>query len=270
LHFNLSLFGTSCATPFLSSGSKGYNPLSCSEAILELLGRIPAWFRIKRRTVMQDWRAPLSGEKADLFSSVRRSLETSYSVYSVVLDEALANRRQGKLGVARDHAGVSAELCERFAADLEGMLDALERHARHFASVPAFTNLDVEDFQAERAKQRARLHNRLSRVVFSRHFGFLNKIKTLNRITSDLAEDYFLAATSVVEGSYISPKREWQKLSHLQYDMTTVFRESEVLLKSFLVQLPGDDVKTFWNSISTALATAPAIANRRVAAFRRQ
>jgi hypothetical protein len=219
---------------------------------------------------MQDWRAPLSGEKADLFGSVRRRLETSYSVYSVVLDEAFASRRQGRLAVAWDHAEVSAELCERFAADLEGTLDVLERHGRHFASVPSFTPLNVEDFQAERARQRARLHNRLSLVVFSRHFGFLNKIKTLNRITSDLAEEYLAAVTAVVEGSLISPGQNWQRLFHLQYDMTTVFRESEILLKSFLVELPGDDVETFGNNISAALATAPAIANRRVAAFRRQ
>jgi hypothetical protein len=219
---------------------------------------------------MQDWRAPLSGEKAELFNSVRRSLETSYSVYSVVLDEALDSRKQGRLGVARDHADVSAELCGRFAADLEGMLDALERHAWHFASVPSFMPLDVEDFQEEKARQRARVHNRLSLVLFSRHFGFLNKIRTLNRITSDLAEEYLAAATAVIEGSYISPEHSWQRLFHLQYDLTTVFRESEILLKSFLVQLPGNDVETFGNNISMALATAPAIANRRVEAFRRQ
>jgi hypothetical protein len=239
-------------------------------ANLELLSRFLDWFWGKQRTVLQDWRAHLSHEKAALFCSVRRSLETSYSVYSVVLDEALANRREGRLGIARDHAGVSAELCERFAADLGGMLDALERHARHFASVPTFEPFNVEHFRGERARQRAKLHNRLSFVLFSRHFGFLNKIKTLNKITSDLAEEYTEAANAVVEGSYISPEQQWQRLFYLQYDMTTVFRESEIILKSFLVQLPGNDVRTFGDNISRALSTAPAIANRRVAAFRRQ
>jgi len=237
---------------------------------LVFLTRILDWFRGKRRTVMQDWRAPLSGNKAELFSSVRRRLETSYSVYSVVLDEALDNRKQGRLGAARDHADVSAELCGRFAADLESTLDAVERHARHFATVPAYIPLDAEDFREERVRQRARLHNRLSLVLFSRHFGFLNKIKTLSRMTGDLAEEYFVAAAAVAEGSYISPEQSWQRLFHVQYDLTTVFRESEILLKSFLVQLPGDDVKTFGDHISLALATAPALANRRVAAFRRQ
>jgi hypothetical protein len=239
-------------------------------AILEHLSRFLTWFWGKRRTVLQDWRAQLSREKAALFCSVRGKLETSYSVYSVVLDEALASRREGRLGVARDHAGVSAELCERFAADLEGMLDALERHARHFATVPTFEPFNVEDFRGDRARQRAKLHNRLSFVLFSRHFGFLNKIKTLNKITSDLAEEYMGAVAAIVEGSYISPEEHWQRLFHLQYDMTTVFRESEILLKSFLVQLPGDDVSIFGDNISRALLTAPVIADRRVAAFRRQ
>lgn len=219
---------------------------------------------------MQDWRAELSREKAELFCSVRRNLEKSYSIFSVVLDEALASRRQGRLGVARDHAGVSGELCGRFAADLEGMLDALERHARHFPAAPPFNPLNVEDFQGERARQRARLHNGLCLVLFSRHFGFLSKIRTLGKITSDLAGEYTEAVAAVVEGSYISPERNWNRLFELQYDLTTVFRESEIILKSFLLQLPGDDVSTFGNNISTALATAPAIANRRVAAFRRQ
>jgi hypothetical protein len=237
---------------------------------LDLQSRILSWFRRKRRTVLQDWRANLSRDKAELFISVRRELETSYSVFSVVLDEALAMRRQGRLGAARANAGISADLCGRFAADLESMLDALGRHARLFAISPAFTPLDLEEFQVEKTIQRARQHNRLSRVLFSRHFGFVHKIRTLNRMTSDLCEEYMEAVTAVVEGSNISPEHGWQRLLHLQNDLTTVFRESEILLKSFLVQLPGDGVQTFGNNISTALSTASAIADRRVAAFRRQ
>jgi hypothetical protein len=237
---------------------------------LDPLSWVLSWFRGKRRTVLQDWRVQLSREKTALFCSVRRDLETSYSVFSVVLDEALALRRQGRLSVARDHAAVSAELCGRFAADLESMLDALERHARHFANSPASTPLNLEDFRGENARQRARQHNLLSLVLFSRHFGFLHKIRTLGKMTSDLSEEYLEAVTAVVEGSSISPEQGWQRLHHLQYDLTTVFRESEILLKSFLVQLPGDDVRTFRENIYTAFSTAPAIANRRVAAFRRQ
>jgi hypothetical protein len=229
-----------------------------------------SWFRGKGRTVLQDWRAKLSGDKAELYSSVQRELETSYSVFSVVLDEALAMRRQGRLGVARDHLGVSAELCQRFANCLEGMLDSLGRHARHFALSPAFAPLNLEDFLGEKARHRARQHNRLALVVFSRHFGFLHKIRTLGRMTSDLSEEYLGAASEVVEGSSISPEHGWQQLHHLQYDLNTVFRESEIVLKSFLVKLPSNDVRVFRNNIFMAFSSGPAIANRRVAAFRRQ
>jgi hypothetical protein len=219
---------------------------------------------------MQDWRAQLPGDKAELYSSVLRRLETSYSVFSVVLDQALAMRRQGRLGVARDHILVSAELCGRFSTQLEGMLDSLGRHAQHFADSPAIAPLNLEDFLGETARYRARLHNGLALVVFSRHFGFLHKIRTLGRMTSDLYEEYLGAAVELIEGSCISPESGWQRLQHLQYDMTTVFRESEILLKSFLVQLPGNDVHVFGDIIHTGFSTAPAIANRRVAAFRRQ
>jgi hypothetical protein len=256
--------------PFLYYWYRVYNPESLSEANLELLARLIAWFQGKRRTVMQDWRAQLSREKTELFGSVRGELETSYSVFSVVLDEAVTMRRQGRLGVARDNASVSADLCGRFSADLESMLDALERHARHFASTPAYDPLNLEDFRGERSLQKARQHNRLSRVLFSRHLGFMHKIRTLNKMASDLSGEYFVAATTVAEGSLLSPEQSWQRLLDLQFDLTTVFRESEILLKSFLVQLPGDDVRTFGENIYTALATAPAIADRRVAAFRRQ
>ncbi len=237
---------------------------------MDLYSRFLHRFRGKKRTVLQDWRAQLSAEKAELFCSVRRKLETSYSVYSVVLDEALAMRRQGRLGVARDNAGVSADLCGRFAADLESMLDALERHAEHFVTPPAFKPLNPEGFHSESARHKAQIHNGLAFVVFSRHFGFLHKIRTLNKITSNLCAEYLGAVIAIVEGSNISPEQGWQHLRHLQYDLTTVFRESEILLKSFLVQLPGNDVRTFGENISTALSTAPAIADRRVAAFRRQ
>jgi hypothetical protein len=219
---------------------------------------------------MQDWREQLSGDKAELYSSVQRHLETSYSVFSVVLDEALAMRRQGRLVVARDQLGVSADLCGRFAAYLEGMLDSLGRHAQYFATSPAIAPLNLDDFMGETARYRARVHNGLALVVFSRHFGFLNKIRTLGRMTSDLSDEYLGAVTEVTDGGYISPERGWQQLHHLQYDLNTVFRESEILLKSFLVKLPGDDVRVFRENIFSAFATAPTIANRRVAAFRRQ
>jgi len=228
------------------------------------------WRRRTGRTVRQDWFAELSTDKTELFGSVRRELEIAYSVFGVALDEALAKRKQGRIKVAREHVAVSAALCLRFAASLENMLDALERHARSFVTPPNITDLDPDFFRGTKARQAVLLHNLLSRIVFGLNNRFLHKIRTLAEIAEDLAEEYLDAVAEVVDATRVPGESGWEQLQHLQFDLTTVFRESEILLKSFLVELPGDDVSTFRTRIALALSAAPLLADRRAAAFRRQ
>jgi hypothetical protein len=110
----------------------------------------------------------------------------------------------------------------------------------------------------------------LSNVLWGERNRFLHKLRTLSEITSDLAAEYRVEAIQVSEGSGASAKSGWKQLGNLQFDLTTSLREATVVFKSFLVELPRNEVASFDKCLKESLSAAPAVANRRAAEFRRQ
>lgn len=99
------------------------------------------WFRKPRpdlvRTVRQDWHAPLTGDKNVVYSFGVNTVTWSYDIFGMELNEGLASLRRGHADFAREHAVVSAHLCDRFVHPLAGLISALERHARHYGTLPS-------------------------------------------------------------------------------------------------------------------------------------
>jgi hypothetical protein len=236
-------------------------------------------FRIRRKlrprapekgTVRKDWHAELSPEKTFVYDQALLEVETAHAIYSVALDEAITLQKLGRCVLAREEAGVSADLCGRFAAALEGMLGTLEDHAKQFGTLPNAAPLNPGHFVGSTARHAASLNSMLSNVLFGERSRFLHKLRTLGEITSDLAIEYRMEAVQVSEGSAISSKSGWQHLGTLQFDLTTSLREATVVFKSFLVVLPRNEVASFKKCLMESLSAAPAVADRRAAAFRRE
>lgn len=222
------------------------------------------------RTVRQDWRLKLPPEKNSVFSSVSSTIQSSHSVFGIVLDEGMQLSQFGDRRVVAEQASLSADLCERFVAPLCGTLDALERHARHFGTLPSVDSLKADNFRGDSTRQAARRNEVLSQVLWRQHNRFLHKLRTLHDMAHSLATVYRATVTRIIEDSSVSPRLDWAALDCIHYDLTTCLSETTVMLKSFLVALPEEELDFFSEQVAKATSAVRIVSNRRAAAFRRQ
>lgn len=226
--------------------------------------------RNPNRTVRQDWRAELSADKLRVFQYALGEVNPAHVIYSIALDEAIALRKSGRIGLACEQASVSADLCDRFAGALDCLLQAVSRHARYFGTLPSVDPLDPEFFTGSTARKAASMNSVLSLVLFTQNNRFLHKLWTLGEMASDIGTEYRARVAQVVGELNSSLQEDWEELSSLQYDLTTSLQESIVVLKSFLVSLPGGEVDSFRDQLVVSLASSSSLVDRRAVAFRRQ
>jgi hypothetical protein len=139
---------------------------------------------------------------------------------------------------------------------LVGLLWALSEHAKHHGTVPNAAPLDPANFQSARGQRAARVSGLLCRVVFSERTQFLYKISTLGEMVDDLNRDFCAAATDIANGASQDFDSEWQAVDAAHYDLNTCLREAIVLLKSFLMALPDDELETFQATVRTQMGVS--------------
>jgi len=207
-------------------------------------------------TVKDDWRAWLPAEKDVVFRSHVRQLEISYNMLSVSLDEALELRQGGRFEKASLAVCVTPDLCNRFAHPLVALLWSLSEHAKHYGTVPNAAPLDPSNFQGTRGQRAALLSSLFSRVLLSERAQFLYKISTLGEMVDDLNRDFCAAATDIVNGASSDYDAEWQAVDAAHYDLNTCLREAIVLLKSFLMVLPDDELGPFQSTVGSQMGAS--------------
>ena len=196
-------------------------------------------------SVRQDWRAILPYAKGSLFFDHTDKLENAYVMLSVSLNEAISLRQNGDSEKANQEIGVVGELCSRLALRINAVLHAMGQHARHFGIVPNLSLLDATNFQSERGQRAARHSNLMCQLLLSERSQFLNKLNTLEELVDDLSDEFIRIATEVAAGISRMPSRLWEFLEQSQFDLNTCLRETDVLLKSFLLVLPEDQLAGF-------------------------
>ena len=201
------------------------------------------------RSVQQDWRACLPGEKALVFQEHERHLESLYYMFSVSLNEAIELKLAGLLAQALSTISMSSELCGRLTRPLTGTLRALHEHAKHYGTVPNAAPLDPENYHGSRGQRSARMSGLLDKVLFSHRLQFLHKVNTLEEMVEDLDRDFRNMANDLAGGFYPDPERGWQEVDAGHYDLNTCLRETIVLFKSFLVVLPVSQLSDFERAI---------------------
>jgi hypothetical protein len=221
-------------------------------------------------TVRRDWRTPLTSEKDKAFRYGVDLIEPLHYMFGVALNEAISLRNRGSLNTAREQIRISIDLCLRVVTPLSTLLLTLERHSRHFGTLPSVEPLDVENFQGEGAKFRARMNSTLSLVLWSQQNVYIHKVRALEELVSDQAELFAAAAQRVAEGSSVSPQLDWNTMDAVHYDLTTAVCEAKILLKSFLVAVPEIEVRHFHHQITATAMPPPVEPDRRAVEFRRQ
>ena len=207
----------------------------------------------KHSSVQEDWSSWLPPAKAAAFDSCVRQLETSYGMFSVSLNEALELRRIGKSGQSCRAIFVIPSLCSRLARPLEGVLRTLGEHAKHFGIVPNIAPLDAANFRGPQEQRTARMSDLLHIVLLTQRSQFLHKIDTLQEMVFSIRRNFHEIASDLGTGVSAEPSLDWRAVDDAHFDLNTCLREAIVLLKSFLVVLPDDQLSVFQKSINAQI-----------------
>lgn len=207
-------------------------------------------------TVKDDWRAWLPEDKDRVFRSYVRHLEISYNMLSVSLDEALELRQAGRHAKASQAVCVTPELCNRFAHPLIALLWSLGEHAKHHGTVPNAAPLDPANFQCTRVQRTARFSSLLCRIILADRTQFLYKIGTLGEMVDDLSREFCTAANEIAADGSRDCELAWQAADSVHYDLNTCLRETIVLLKSFLMALPENELETFQATVHSQMGAS--------------
>lgn len=207
----------------------------------------------RHSSVQEDWTAWLPAAKAEAFDSCVRQLEIFYGMFSVSLSEALELRRIGKSGQSCRAVFVIPALCARLARPVERLLHTLGEHAKHFGTIPNAAPLDASNFRGYREQRTARMSDLLSHVLLTQRSQFLHKVDTLEEMVLTIRNHFCEVASDLGSGVSEAPSSDWRTLDDAHFDLNTCLRETIVLLKSFIVVLPDDQVSVFQKSIDAQM-----------------
>jgi len=193
-------------------------------------------------SVQQDWRSLLPESKFAFFEAHARELENAYLMLSVSLNEAIELRRHGNPAKASQAVEVAPELCSLLVLRLHSILHSMRQQARHFGIVPNLAPLEPGNFRTDRAQRSVRLNNLINHVLLSERSQFLHKLSTLEQIVEDIG-DCFIQSVKYLEPTDTSDSSSfWASLDACHFDLNTSLRETVVLFKSFLVELPEEQL----------------------------
>jgi hypothetical protein len=224
---------------------------------------------VRNSSVREDWNSWLPENKSGVFDSCVSQFNILYAMFSVALNDALELRRTGRAVQSCRAIGMIPALCSRLASSLETLLISLSEHARHFGTIPNIVPLSASNFRGARERATARMSDLLSDVLFTRRSRFLHKIETLGHMAISIRMHFDEVATDIGSGASLEPSADWRAVDDAHYDLNTCLRETIVLLKSFLVILPDEQLGAFQKSVGSLLdnhaeeSVPVGVANRR-------
>jgi len=204
-------------------------------------------------SVQEDWCAWLPHDKSQLFDAYVQELDTIYMMFSVALNEAIELRHAQMLSKSYGAMSMTPALCNRLAGCLGALLRALGEHAKHYGTVPNTASLDPSNFHGTKEQRTARMSDLLSRVLLTQRSRFLHKIGTLGEMAGDIGKDFRLVVENLSTGTSTHAEAEWHVVDAAHYDLNTCLREAIVLLKSFLLVLPEDQLGAFQKTVRSQM-----------------
>jgi hypothetical protein len=216
-----------------------------------------------RRTAIDDWIAALPREKNQIFEKTVRDWECSYAMMSVSLDEALARRARGELVCAQQQVAITSELLLRLNGMLVVACGAMAECGKGVGELPVVQPLHTDFFRGDTAQSAASWNSLLHNVLLGHRSRFFHKLRILATTIGRLGDEFEQIAGDIAAGTCVDPGSSWKQLDSLHFDLNTCLRESEIILKSFLRALPGNQLSAF----EAEMSRPPA--NRNLPAVRR-
>lgn len=176
---------------------------------------------------------------------------------SVALDDALSLRSHGELVCARHQVAVASDLLESLASSLSSFCAALLQRGRSVSDLPAVKSLNPTFFRGNTAQSAASWNEIIHYVLFLNRSRFFRKLRILSNMLADIEGEFREAAGDIAKGLDTQPGASWLQLDDLHYDFNTCLRETEVMLKSFLLALPTEQVPGLAMDLDAAPSSEP-------------
>jgi hypothetical protein len=213
--------------------------------------------RPRQKSVGEDWSAWLPEDKAQFFDVHVRQLEAAYALLSISLNEALELQRIGQATRARQAIAFIPSLSMSLADPLYTILRALLNHAKKRGTIPNVAPLYEANFRGKRSQRFARLNSLLTAVLLTKRALFFHKISALEEMIGDLVMGVRVAADDLASHSSASPDADWIAVDNAHFDLNTCLRETIVILKSFLVAIPEEQLEMLEAEITRAWRREP-------------
>ncbi len=210
-----------------------------------------------KECVRAEWVSHLPGERQQLFRDVVVSLEATYTMMSVALDEAMRLRTSGRLVQARGQAGVCGELGERLARKVGIVARGMKEHGAHMSELPAVLPLTPDNFRHSEARLAAGLQWVLHKLMPNARLRFFHKLRVLETSVDGLARQFKATSREIADNQSVEPTDAWQELDHLHYDLNTCLREAIVTIKCFLRGMSEEQFAVFQQQLR-GIPTTPA------------
>jgi hypothetical protein len=130
---------------------------------------------------------------------------------------------------AREYATVFAELLDRLAGRLQGVLWAMEEHGRHYGTLPNVEPLAAENFRGVTPQRIARTDTLLANVLFHGRTRFFHKLHSLIDALDGIQKESSAAAEALAQNGMATLERECRALEVLDYDLNTCLRETIIV-----------------------------------------
>jgi hypothetical protein len=97
------------------------------------------------------------------------------------------------------------------------------------------------------------MNDLLSHVLLTQRSQFLHKIDTLEEMVLCIRKHFCEIASDLSSGVSEAPSSDWRALDDAHFDLNTCLREAIVLLKSFILVLPDDQLGIFQKSVDAEM-----------------
>jgi hypothetical protein len=202
-------------------------------------------------SVEVDWFGGLPETHLEAFKLYSKSMETSFCVFGVSLNEAIGLHDGGDVGKSLQLAPLIYGLCQRLTGLLKSVLDALLEHSRLYGTTPSVASLDSANFLGQRVQRSAVTSALWHGAQLSQRARFLSKIRTLRAMVADLDSELCAATDELLSsGAAIETAPLWAAIAARHFDLNTCLQESLISLKCFLRVLPDDELRRFQKTMS--------------------
>lgn len=213
-------------------------------------------------SVQADWIGSLPEAKMRTFKIYAGELEASYVMLSIPLDEAIGFRKEGSREESLKHVLLIPGLVAHFMKHLDGVLHAMQQHAKNHRVKPSVAPLNPANFLGRGGRKGARRSQLLGMVLISRRAQFLEKIRRLREMITRIGSDFRCAADDLIStGAAAEPASLWEAVDTGHFDLNTCLRETIILLKCFFRAIPDSDLAEFQRTAATILSQPKAYTN---------